>query len=159
MTSKPLTIDKSNSQVLFKVKKLGFLAIKGSMTDFTGEVVFDKSAAEGHFNVHVSPSTIDTGNEKRDEHLKSKDFFFVSEHPAIQFQSSSIKGNNKSFTVSGSLKILGVSKNVVIPFTFSNGLFEGHFSINRLDFNLGKKFPAFFVGKNVDIEIKCKTQN
>jgi len=157
MASKPRTIDSSNSAVSFKVKKLGLLTIKGTITDFTGDVAFSKDALEdASFHVCVSPSTIDTGNVKRDEHLKSKDFFFVKEHPKICFQTTSIQAVNNGYKANGKLTIAEVSREISIPFSLSDGVFAGQFAINRMDFSLGKKFPAFIVGKTIQISIRCK---
>ena len=159
MATSTLTIDPQNSKVSFRVKKLGFLTIVGSITDFTGEVSFSKEAlADANFNVCVSPSTIDTGTTKRDEHLKSKDFFFVNQYPTVCFQSTSLKSVNNGYRATGNLTILEVTKEVIIPFSFSEGAFVGQFDINRLDYKLGEKFPAFIVGKSIQITINCKVK-
>jgi polyisoprenoid-binding protein YceI len=112
--------------------------------------------ADAKLNVCVSPATINTGNPKRDEHLKSQDFFHVDEHPQICFQSTSVKSDKNGYRVNGKLMMLGVTKEISIPLSFSEDVFSGSFSLNRLEYNLGKKFPAFFVGKTIEISIKCK---
>ncbi len=48
-----------------------------------------------------------------------------------------------------------MTKEVIIPFTFENNVFSGDFSINRLDYHLGQKFPTFVVGKAIQISINC----
>jgi len=160
MTSNSFIINNENSKVEFTVKKLGFLTIKGSLGDFSGEIYFDKKALDqANFNVSVGTSTINTGNTKRDEHLKSKDFFHVSEHPKIHFQSKSIKSISDGFEMLGQLTILGRCQEVAIPFSFHQGLFKGSFSLNRLDYKLGEKFPTFIVGKTIQISINCKIKN
>jgi polyisoprenoid-binding protein YceI len=160
MTAESLNIDNAVSEVAFTVKKLGFLTIKGTLSDFTGEVNFEKDALdEANFNVSVGASTINTGNEKRDEHLKSKDFFHVNDYPEIHFQSTSIKSNAKGYQATGKLSILEHSKEVGIPFSFEQGVFKGEFTIDRSDYKLGGKFPAFVVGKNINISINCKIKN
>jgi len=156
MVSNSSTIDTLNSKVSFEVKKLGILTIKGTISDFTGDVSFDKDALElGNFNVCISPITIDTGNTKRDEHLKSKDFFHVNEHPKICFQSTSLKSDKSGYRVIGNLSMLGITNEINIPFSVSDGTFSGEFSLNRLEYSLGKKFPAFIVGKTISISINC----
>jgi polyisoprenoid-binding protein YceI len=159
MVSKSMTVDTQNSEVSFKVKKLGILTVVGTITDLTGEVLFDKNALDkASFHVCLGPVTIDTGNTRRDEHLKSEDFFFVKEYPKICFQSTSIQKANNSFRAIGKLSVLGETNEVGIPFTVSEGVFEGTFSLNRLDYKLGKKFPTWFVGKSIQITISCKIQ-
>ena len=157
MATKSLILDNSSSEVSFQVKKLGIFTIKGSITGFTGEVSFSEEAlTDTNFSVCVSPSTLDTGNDKRDEHLKSKDFFFVNEHPRICFQSISIQSTVSGYEAVGKLSMLGITKRVTIPFSFSDGVFFGQFTLNRSDFNLGEKFPAFIVGSKVQITINYK---
>lgn len=157
MTTKSLFIDWSNSKVAFQVKKLGIFTIKGSITGFTGELAFSENALiDSSIHVCVSPSTINTGNKKRDEHLKSKDFFLVKEYPKICFQSTSIKSTSNGYEVVGSLAMLGATKKVTIPFSFSDGVVEGKFTINRSEFKLGEKFPAIIVGKTIEIQLTSR---
>ncbi|HKL03242.1 MAG TPA: YceI family protein [Cryomorphaceae bacterium] len=160
MAPNTLSIDTKNSKASFDVKKLGLFTIKGSITDFTGEVHFDKDALDkSNFKVCVSPSTIDTGISKRDEHLKSQDFFHVNKHPKICFQSTSIQSNHKGYRAIGILSILGTTKEVNILFSLGSDALHGKLTLNRSNFNLGKKFPAFIVGKTIHISIKCTIAN
>lgn len=154
MAFKSATIGSSQTKVLFNIKKLGFLSIKGTLADFQGDIVFDENdLANASFNVRISSITIDTGNAKRDEHLKSKDFFCVKEFPNIHFQSTSIRKKKQQYVAIGKLTLLGESKEISIPFTAQNGALKGGFSINRLDYKLGTKFPTVIVGKTVQISI------
>jgi polyisoprenoid-binding protein YceI len=157
MTLKALEIDTSQSKVSFHIKKLGFLTIKGTLADFQGNIVFDKNDLEtSNLDVSVSAITIDTGNAKRDEHLKSNDFFYVKEFPTISFKSTKIHKEKDQFLALGQLTILNKTNEVSIPFSYDNGLLEGKFLLNRLDFDLGKKFPTFIVGKTVQITINTR---
>lgn len=157
MTSIKTAIDTSQSKVSFSIKKLGFLTIKGSIDDLQGNIGFNETDVENtNFNVSISPITIDTGNAKRDEHLKSNDFFYVKEFPKISFQSTAINKEKGQFLAIGDLTILNKTKAVRIPFTFQNGTLIGDFNINRLDFGLGTKFPTIIVGKTAQISINCK---
>jgi polyisoprenoid-binding protein YceI len=160
MASAPLSIDNSNSVVSFKLKKLGLLTVKGTLTDFAGEVSFSReNQTDTDFDVCVSSSTVDTGSAKRDEHLKNQDFFDVNTYPNICFKSTSVQPQADGYNAVGELTMLGVTREVTIPFTFSDGAFMGKFAINRLDYKLGKKIPAFIVGKTVEITIKCSISN
>lgn len=160
MASKSWTIDSAASAVSFNVQKLGFLTVKGSIAALDGTLTFSKEAPDqSNFEVSLSPAVIQTGHAKRDEHLRSKDFFHVNDFPKIQFVSTSVQAVDNDYQVTGRLSMLGVTKTVVIPFSFSAGDFVGQFSINRLDYQLGAKFPAFFIGKTIQIQINCKTIN
>ena len=159
MTSTSMTINVQKSKVTFEVKKPGILTIKGTIPDFTGEIFFDKNAlANLAFNVCVNPITIDTGNTRRDKHLRSKDFFHVYEHPAICFRSTSLQYDENVYRAIGDLSMLGVTNEISIPFSFSDGIFSGTFTLNRMVYGLGKKLPAFIVGKTISISINCITQ-
>lgn len=107
-------------------------------------------------DVSVGAITIDTGNAKRDEHLKSNDFFYVKEFPKIKFQSTKILKEKDQFLAIGQLTILNKTKEVSIPFSSENKSLKGNFSLNRLDYDLGKKFPTFIVGKTVQISVITK---
>lgn len=157
MSNDKLEIDTSNSEVSFSVKKLGILTVKGHLSDLKGEIVFnEKDLNNSLFNVSIGSSTVDTGNQKRDEHLRSKDFFHVKEHPKINFISSSIEEVNGHYQVIGNLTLLKTTKQVVVPFTYNDKTLNGQFSLNRKEFGLGAKFPALVVGKTIQISINCK---
>lgn len=157
MVSETLKIDTLTSKVQFSTKKLGFLTVRGTLSDFSGRISFDKDDVDNSlFEICVSAVTISTDNPKRDEHLKNEDFFFVKNHPSICFKSTSVQKENGNYIAVGKLTILETTKEVSIPFTFNKDIFSGQFSINRFDYDLGKKFPAFVVGKTIQISINCK---
>ncbi len=157
LNKKALKIDVNTSTANFSVKKIGLLTVKGSLSDLNGTIIFDENDLNSSsFDVNANTATINTGSEKRDEHLKSEDFFFVKNYPSIRFKSTSIKATNGTYQAIGNLTILETTKEITIPFTFENNVFSGSFSINRLDYNLGKKFPTLVVGKNIQISINCK---
>ena len=157
MTSIKSTIDTSQSKVSFQIKQIGFLTVKGTIVDFQGNIDFNENElGKSNFNVSISPINIDTGNAKRDEHLKSKDFFYVKEYPKISFQSTKIIKEKEQFLAIGQLTILNKTNEVSIPFSYENRSLNVNFSLNRLDFDLGVKFPSFIVGKTVQISINTK---
>ena len=154
-----LKISPKQSKVLFEVKKLGFLTIKGGLSELKGSINFDPDDLNNSsFDIAVSTSTIDTNNKQRDEHLRNKDFFNVTEHPVIAFISNAISASNGHYTVKGNLSLLQTTMEIQIPFTLKDGVFSGAFSLNRLDYHLGSKFPAFFIGKTVQVFIHCETE-
>ena len=159
MSAKILTIDSSSSEAAFSVKKVGFITVKGTLSDFSGQITFDKEDVENSsFEVSVNTNTIKTDSAKRDEHLRNQDFFDVDNYPNISFKSTSIQSSGTQFKALGNLTILQTTKSIEIPFNYDNGIFSGHFSINRLDYLLGQKFPSLIVGKTIQISISCKTK-
>ncbi len=159
MSAKILTIDSSSSEAAFSVKKVGFITVKGTLSDFSGQITFDKEDVENSsFEVSVNTNTIKTDSAKRDEHLRNQDFFDVDNYPNISFKSTSIQSSGTQFKALGNLTILQTTKSIEIPFDYNNGVFSGNFFINRLDYGLGKKFPSLIVGKTIQISISCKTK-
>ncbi|MEM6724388.1 MAG: YceI family protein [Bacteroidota bacterium] len=154
-----MTIDSANSKAAFSLKKLGFITVAGTLSNFSGKIVFDPTALDkASFDVCVSSASITTGNPKRDEHLKNADFFDVEKFPNICFQSSSVKAVNDQFETSGILTILDQPQAVSIPFHQNGNTLTGTFKIDRSQFGLGNKFPGFIVGKMIAITIICQLQ-
>ena len=157
MALKSMTIDSNGSSVSFKVKKLIFLNVGGAIDDLTGEISFDMDKlSESYFNVCINPATLQTDNIKRTEHLKSADFFAISEYPQICFQSTSVSAEADHYKVAGELTLRNTTRKSTIHFTYSSGLFKGEFTINRSDYKIGSKFPAFIISDLVHISINCK---
>ncbi|MEN1786206.1 MAG: YceI family protein [Bacteroidota bacterium] len=152
-----LAIVVAESSATFRIKKLGFMTVNGDLPNIDGKIHFDPTdVSNSSFDIRVPTSGINTNNEKRDEHLKTQDFFAVEQYPEITFKSTSVEEESGQFSTTGNLQLLGKTKEINIPFSFNDGVFEGNFSLNRLDYALGTKFPSFFVGKTVQINIYCK---
>ncbi|MEM9078764.1 MAG: YceI family protein [Bacteroidota bacterium] len=155
-----LSIDTSNSNVRFIIKKLVVLKVKGILSGFDGAIYFDEYHLEdSFFDVSLTPVTVKTGNSKWDERLRSWDFFYVKKYPTIRFNSITVKKLNNLFHVKGILKMLEKSVELTIPLEYKNGVFSGIFSLDRMDYDLGKKFPPIFIGKNIEITVNCVTLN
>jgi polyisoprenoid-binding protein YceI len=110
--------DKAHTTVGFQVRHI-FTNVGGRFTDFAGTINVDRASPERssvEFTIHAK--SIDTNEPRRDEHLRSAEFFDVANHPAITFKSTSLKPNGKdSWLVTGDLTMRGVSKQVTLPVT------------------------------------------
>lgn len=115
----------------------------GSFSGLKGDVNFDPNdLVSSSFNVTVDASTISTGNALKNSHAKGKGYFDVDNFPEIAFKSNEITATTAGFEASGMLNMKGISKPLVIPFTFAENeagikAFEGEFDIDRLDFGIG----------------------
>jgi polyisoprenoid-binding protein YceI len=143
-------IDPVHSSVDFKVRHLGISWVQGSFQKFAGKGMFDLDKPEtSALEVTVEAGSITTGNEKRDGHLKSEDFFNAAKFPTLTFKSTKVvKKGEGSFEVTGDMTLLGVTK----PLTFVVNTFgpvEGmqkelrrggdtEFTIKRSDFGMAK---------------------
>lgn len=143
-------VDKAHTAVIFDVGHF-FSTVNGKFTDFNGEFYFEPNQLkESQFNFNIPVSSIETQNEKRNNHLKSDDFFEAKTFPNIKFESIGItKQKDNNYTVEGKLNIKNVTKVVSIPFELKGirnhpmkkdtklmGL-EFHKDISRTDFNVG----------------------
>jgi polyisoprenoid-binding protein YceI len=113
-TTTTWTIDPSHSEVQFKVKHLVISTVTGSFSNFEGQVETtgdDFTDAKITFSADID--SISTGNEQRDGHLKSADFFDGGNHPKLTFTSTSItKTGDDEYSLVGDLTIRGTTKSV-----------------------------------------------
>lgn len=104
-------IDPVHSSIAFSVKHLGVTEFYGRFNDISGQVVFDKAdPAKNSVEVTIPVESIDTHDEKRDQHLKSPDFFNAKQFPAIVFKSKSVETDGDNYKATGDLTLHGVTK-------------------------------------------------
>jgi polyisoprenoid-binding protein YceI len=114
------TIDPTHSHLDFAVKHLGISTVRGRFKVFSGEA---ETAADGtpiRIVADVDATSIDTGVEQRDQHLKSPDFLDVATHPVARFESQQItKAGDTRWQVAGTLTLRGVAKPVALTLELS----------------------------------------
>lgn len=112
-------IDPEHSSIQFKVSHLGLVDVKGIFRKYQGTVTLnEKDIAKSSVNVTIETASVDTGVEKRDEHLRTDDFFDAAKHPTITFVSKKVTPAGKGkLEVNGDLTICGVTKVVVLDVT------------------------------------------
>jgi len=110
------TIDPDHSNVGFKVKHLMVSNVKGNFNAFTGNVdINDKDITKSKVDVTIDTASINTNVKKRDDHLRSADFFDVTKYPAMTFVSKKVVSSGKdTLKVTGDLTLHGVTKEVVL---------------------------------------------
>ena len=159
-------IDANHSNIYFQIRHT-FVPVRGLFEDFSGTVDFDADTQRiEEIDFQVQVDSINTNITKRDNHLRSDDFFAAGEYPQMTFSSSRIEPLGEGrYLAQGQLTIRDVSKEVDIEIVFlgmkDNPLkkeqkvagFEAEFSINRLDYNVGTGTFAQMgvVGKEVHI--------
>jgi polyisoprenoid-binding protein YceI len=160
-------IDPSHSTVEFKVRHLGFSKVTGRFTKFSGTVdMQDDDLSTLSADVTIDASSITTGDEKRDQHLRSEDFFQVDEHPELSFRAENVKdASGDSFVIVGDLTMRGITERVEIegdflgtatdPWGGSRVGFQGSTKVNRknfgLNWNQALEAGGFLVGDTVEI--------
>lgn len=109
-------IDPEHSNVGFKVKHLMVSNVKGSFDKYTGVVeINDKDITKSKVDVSIDTNSINTNVQKRDEHLRSADFFDVAKFPAMTFTSKKVaKAGKDRLKVTGDLTLHGITRTVVL---------------------------------------------
>ena len=117
--------------------------VKGSLASLKAIIVFNESKPDsGHITATVDPNTVATGISLRNKHLREKEEFFnTSKYPLISFVSKQIQKTSSGYTVTGSLTIKAVTKQIDIPITFektsTGAIFKGHFTMDAFDYMVG----------------------
>ena len=165
-------IDPSHSTVSFIVKHLVIAKVRGNFKIFSGTVVVDdKDPARSSVKVTIDPASIDTDNGKRDEHLKSEDFFNVATFKDMAFTSTKVeKGPDGLLKITGDLTMHGVTKSVVLtgegpsaeikdPGGNPHVAFSASTTVKRADFGLTWNRAiegGSVVGEDVKIELEIE---
>jgi polyisoprenoid-binding protein YceI len=140
------TIDPVHSEVGFAVRHLMVSKVRGKFRAFSGQLVTGENPLDSTVTAEVELSSIDTGNEQRDNHIRSADFFEVDKHPVMTYRSTGIRPDGDDFVLEGELTLKKVTKQV--PFKLQLNGFGPDFSgvtragftataeINRRDFDV-----------------------
>lgn len=161
--------DKAHTQITFSVTHLLISEVTGRFSDF--DVTFhdaNEDFTDGTIRVTIRTASINTGIEKRDNHLKSDDFLGAEKFPNITFESTLIEKTGKdTYKITGDLTIRDVTKSVVLdakhngtvtdPWGVTKAGFKATTSINRFDFGVkwGAAMEAggLVAGETVDLTL------
>ena len=160
--------DTAHSSVYFDIRHI-YSTVRGHFPDYSGTFLFDpKNPATAKIEMEIKVKSIFTDDQKRDKHLKSKDFFDAGKYPVMTFESTGIKPTgDQKYLVSGKLTVKGNTKDISFPLNYLGEKehplqkgqivagFSGHFVIDRLDFQVGdgKFYKMGVVDKAVGITI------
>lgn len=171
--AKTFDIDPHHTSVTFRVRHL-FTKVNGRFDKFDGKIEFDPAKPERvKVQGSIDVASINTNVDKRDEHLRSKDFFNAEKFPKITFVStktSDVDPKSKTGKLHGDLTIHGVTKPVVLdvaflgegtdPYGNRKAGFSATTTINRKDFGLNwnetLETGGVLVGEEVEIEVSAE---
>jgi len=151
------TIDPQHTYPHFSVNHLGFSTMQGRFDTSSGKVTLDAAAKKGTVEFSIEAASVNTGFAKRDDHLRTPDFFNAAEYPTITFKSTAVKfKGDKPTSVEGNLTMLGVTKPVKLEVSaFNCGLHpmdptkkkfvcgaDAQAEIKRSDFGMKYGVPA-----------------
>lgn len=165
---KKWNVDASHSSIGFSVKHMMVSKVRGSFGNYSADIEANETDLTGAniaFNIQVS--SINTGSEDRDNHLRSADFFDAEAYPEIKFVANSITKKDDDYSITGDLTMKGVTKPVVFeaeyggkgtnPWGVEVVAFEAEATINREDFgltwNAALETGGVLVGKDIKIKL------
>lgn len=140
-------LDPTHTRLGFSARHAMVTKVRGQFDDFEGTTHIDTvTPAHSKVNVTIQAASVTTGNEQRDGHLKTPDFFDIENHPTITFASTKVERDGNEWDITGDLTINGVTKPVTIEFEETGSAkdpygntrigFEGDTTITRTDWNL-----------------------
>lgn len=167
-------IDQDHSTIYFDVRHT-FVTVRGLLDDFSGTVVFDPANLEdARFDFTVNVASINTNITRRDDHLRSADFFEVRRFPQMTFVTTGVKHvQGDEYALEGDLTIKDVTRRITVPMTYfgmqENPLKQGQmvagieidFMMDRLEYSVGtgRFFEMGVVGKEVRVLVALEVLN
>ncbi|HEB84286.1 MAG TPA: polyisoprenoid-binding protein [Bacteroidetes bacterium] len=166
------TFDDPHTNIRFRTKHLMVVDVWGKFNTFSGTITYDpKDITKSKVDVTIDVASVDTDNEKRDNHLRSADFFDAENYPKMTFVSKKIeKAGAGKLKIIGDLTIRGVTREVTLdvdgptgPFGFMKmNKMAAHATtvINRMDYGVNWNMPlakgGLLVSEDVDIVIDAE---
>ena len=161
-------IDAPHTSVEFVGRHLMITKVRGRFSEVRGQITIAEDPKDSHVEVEIDVASVSTGNDDRDAHLKSGDFFDVEQYPTITFASTAVKPlRDNSWEVVGDLTVHGTTKPVSLQVDFDGGGastmgderigFSAASEVNREDFgltwNVALETGGLLVGKSARIEL------
>ena len=164
------SIDPSHSNVGFSVRHLGLSKVRGRCTTFTGTVQIAEEPTESSVSVEIESGSIDTRDAKRDEHLRSADFFNAEQYPNLTYRSTGVTQQGNQWVVEGELTVNGTTRSVPLHVSFEGSgadpwggqriAFSATTEIDREEFGLtwnqALETGGLLVGKKIAVEIEVE---
>ena len=162
-------IDPVHSSIGFSVRHLMVSKVRGNFENFSGAIVVAEDGTPS-VTAEIAVASINTGNEQRDAHIKSADFFEVEKYPTATFTSTGVHANGDDYVLDGEFTLKGVTKPVSLALEF-NGVnpgmgqgevagFEASVVLNRKDFGVDLDLPletgGTVVGDKVTITLEIE---
>ena len=161
-------IDAAHTSVEFVGRHLMITKVCGRFSGGRGQITIAEDPTDSHVEVEIDVASVSTGNDDRDAHLKSGDFFDVEHYPTITFASTAVKSlRDNTWEVAGDLTVHGTTKPVTLQVDFDGGGaspmgderigFSAATEVNREDFgltwNVALETGGLLVGKSARIEL------
>jgi polyisoprenoid-binding protein YceI len=139
-------IDPVHTDVGFVARHMVVSKVRGRFTKFEGQIVTGENPADSSVNATIELTSIETGNQQRDDHIRSADFFEVEKYPTMTYRSTGVRQDGDDLILDGELTLKGVTKNVPLrlelngfgpdPYGGTRAGFTATAEINRRDFGV-----------------------
>jgi polyisoprenoid-binding protein YceI len=158
------SVDPMHTGISFKISHLGLSWVFGTFKDVSGNFTIDPdNAAQSSFALTIKADSIDTANAKRDEHLRSPDFFNTKQFPVLTFKSTSVRAIDGGYEVTGDFNLHGETRSITFPLKggrkaqFPPGVtrtgYTAELILKRSDFGVGSPKFAGALGDEVFIAV------
>ncbi|MDR3272154.1 MAG: YceI family protein [Flavobacteriaceae bacterium] len=164
LSAQKVTLDPAHARLAFMVTHMTISHVDGNFGKFNVNLDFTKpDFSDAKFTVSSDVTSLNTGIEMRDNHLKSADFFDAEKYPTLDFTTTSIsKGRKGSYKLTGNLTLHGVAKPVTLNVKYNGSVvnpmskktvygFTITGTIKRSDFGIGKDFPESIISDEVQL--------
>jgi polyisoprenoid-binding protein YceI len=162
-------IDPMHSSVGFSVQHMVINKVRGKFTEFQGSVVVDGKTIQSAKGT-IQTKSVDTGIARRDNHLRSPDFFDATKYPTITFVSKRVENKGGDTVLVGDYTMHGVTKELSMPVTLSGPIkdnwggerigLEAKTKLNRRDYGLtynqALETGGLVVGDEIELEINAE---
>lgn len=165
-------IDPDHSVAAFSISHLTVSSVHGQMNSLSGTIDLDPDDISSlKIDLKIALESIITGIKKRDDHLKSEDFFETSKYPEITYKNTdSVPSGTSSSTVTGNITIHGIQKKIIMEVSVSGPVkspfgettigITGRIVLDREDFGINWNEPledgGFMVGKDVEVSVSLE---
>ena len=161
-------IDGPHTSVEFVGRHLMITKVRGRFNDVRGQITIAEEPERSHVEVEIDVASLSSGNDDRDAHLKSADFFDVEHYPTIAFASTAVRPlRDNTWELAGDLTVRGTTRPITLQVDFDGGGsspmgdervgFSAATNIDREDFgltwNVSLETGGLLVGKSVRIEL------
>ena len=169
------TLDPVHTDISFTVRHLMVSKVRGNFTRFAGEIVTAENPLDSTVNATIELDSIVTGDENRDTHLRSVDFFDTANHQTMTYRSTGVRPDGDGFVVDGELTLHGVTKSVPLRLELNGFLanspmgtragFSASGELSRKDFGIEFNMPLDGGGVvvsdkvSLNLEIEAILQN
>jgi polyisoprenoid-binding protein YceI len=164
-------IDPGHTDLAFTGRHFMVTKVRGRFTGVTGIVEIAEDLSDSRVDVTIDMASVESGNETRDEHMRSAELFDVATYPTATFRSVEVEWKGNRGTVHGDLTIHGVTKRVPLEVEFEGyvrdpwggdrAIFSARTRVNREDFgvtwNVALEAGGVLVSKEIQIEINLET--